>query len=115
LEAAHSIVDVIASRMGSDILLLDISTLTLIADYFVIATGESERQLHAMVEAIEEKVKADNDIEMTLVSQPEGTTASGWILVDLGNIVVHLFSPSQRKHYQLEELWNKARTVLRMA
>jgi len=115
LDIAHNIVDVLASRMGADILLLDISPLTLIADYFVIATGESERQLHAMVEAVEDKLKTDDEIDITLVSRPEGTPASGWVLLDLGAIVVHLFSPSQREHYQLEELWEKARIIVRMA
>ena len=75
--------------MGSDIVLLDLSQVTLIADYFIIATGESERQLEALTQSVVEQGK-----EMGL--QPlsvQGTSASGWTLIDYGSIVVHLFSP----------------------
>ncbi|MBM3187333.1 MAG: ribosome silencing factor [Chloroflexi bacterium] len=98
--------------MGSDILLLDISDITLIADYFVIATAETERQLKAIAEDVTARLKTDHDKAPLSV---EGAPASGWILLDFGSIVVHLFSPSQRSRYRLEELWAKARTVVRMA
>ena len=85
--------------MGSDIVLLDLSQVTLIADYFIIATGESERQLDALAQSVVEQGK-----EMGL--QPlsvQGAPTSGWTLIDYGGIVVHLFSPAQRRRYQLEE------------
>ena len=97
--------------MGSDVLLLDISEVTLIADYFVIATAESDRQLRAMREAIVRQLK---ESEITPLSV-EGTPASGWMLIDYGSIVAHLFSEEQREYYRLEDLWNNARTVVRMA
>lgn len=105
-------VDAIAGKMGSDILLLDISEITLLADYFVIATGESNRQLDALTEEVRIKVKQAAE---QLPRGTEGTPDSGWVLMDYGAIVVHLFSPEQRAHYNLEELWSKARTVVRIA
>jgi ribosome-associated protein len=97
--------------MGVDVLLLDISAVTLIADYFVIASAESERQMRAISEEIAEKLKGQEIVPLST----EGTPASGWILLDYGSIVVHLFSERQRGHYRLEDLWSNARTVLRMA
>lgn len=98
--------------MGSDVLLLDLAGVTLIADYFVIATADTERQLNAISEDLTLQLKRDHG-KMPL--SVEGTPASGWMLLDYGSIVVHLFSPGQRQRYRLEELWSKARTVIRMA
>jgi ribosome-associated protein len=111
LETARHIADIISSMMGVDVLLLDISDVTLIADYFVIASAESERQMRAISEEIVQRLK-DQDI---VPLSTEGTPASGWMLLDYGSIVVHLFSESQRERYRLEELWSNARTLLRMA
>lgn len=105
-------VDAIAGKMGSDILLLDISEITLLADYFLIATGESNRQLDALTEEVRIKVKQAAELSPR---GTEGTPDSGWVLMDYGAIVVHLFSPEQRARYNLEELWSKARTVVRIA
>ncbi len=98
--------------MGSDILLLDISEVTLLADYFVIATGESTRQLDALANEVRVQVKAKAG---QLPHATEGKPDSGWVLMDYGALVVHLFSPEQRAYYQLEELWSRARTVVRIA
>jgi ribosome-associated protein len=97
--------------MGSDIVLLDLSQVTLIADYFIIATGESDRQLDALAESV---VVQGKEVGLQPLSI-QGTASSGWTLIDYGSIVVHLFSPAQRKRYQLEEFWSNGRTVIRMA
>lgn len=104
-------IDAIASKLGSDIVLLDLTQVTLIADYFIIATGESDRQLDALAQGVVEEGKGAGLKPLSV----QGTPASGWMLIDYGSIVVHLFSPSQRRRYQLEEFWNTARTVIRMA
>jgi len=104
--------EIIAGKMGADILLLDLSRITIIADYFIIATGESERQLEAMAQEVIAKMRAQQALQPLAV---EGTPESGWILIDYGAIVVHLFSEAQRDRYQLEKLWSEARTVVRMA
>lgn len=97
--------------MGSDIVLLDLSQVTLIADYFIIGTGESERQLDALVQSVVEQGK---EVGLEPLSV-QGTASSGWMLIDYGGIVVHLFSPAQRKRYQLEEFWSNGRTMIRIA
>lgn len=104
--------EIIAGKMGSDILLLDLNKLTIIADFFIIATGDSERQLGAMAQELVEKMGEQQGLQPLAV---EGTPESGWILLDYGAIVVHLFSEEQRQRYQLEKLWSGARTVVRMA
>ena len=97
--------------MGSDVVLLDLSQVTLIADYFIIAAGESERQIDALVESVVEQGKEVGLKPLSI----QGTAASGWTLIDYGSIVVHLFSPAQRRRYQLEEFWSNGRTVVRIA
>jgi len=112
LERARHIVDTLAARLGSDILLLDLTGLTIIADFFIIATGDSVRQLSDMSEQLRLHLKEDLDMVPLGV---EGTAESGWMLLDYGSIVVHLFSEAQRERYRLEELWREARTVVRIA
>jgi len=112
LETARAMTEIIAGKMGLDILLLDLSKITIIADYFIIATGESERQLSAMAQEVVEKTREQHSLKPLAV---EGTPESGWILIDYGAIVVHLFSEAQRDRYQLEKFWSEARTVVRMA
>jgi ribosome-associated protein len=104
-------VDAIAGKMGSDIVLLDISKITLVADYFVIATADTQRQLGAVAEDIRQATK-----EVGVSPRPmEGNLESGWVLLDYGSVIVHLFLPAQREYYALEELWREAKTVVRMA
>lgn len=112
LEIAKHVVDILSAKFGVDILLLDLTGLTIIADHFVIATGESARQLNAMAQDLKQQLKEDLSLMPLAV---EGTAESGWVLMDYGNLVVHLFSEAQRERYRLEELWSQARTVLRMA
>jgi len=112
IDTARLVVDAIAGKMGADILLLDLTAITIIADYFVIATGESERQLEAMSgEVLRQLEKNDGATPLAV----EGTPESGWLLIDYGSVVVHLFSQMQRARYQLEGLWHNAHTIVRMA
>lgn len=105
-------VDLISSKMGSDVLLLDLSEITLIADYFVIATANSQRQLRSLAQDTQDTMKQEHNIRPISV---EGTAESGWILLDYGGVVVHIFTQAQRDYYRLEELWRDARTIIRMA
>lgn len=105
-------VDSFAAKMGEDILLLDLAGLTLIADYFVIVTADTDRQLDALVTDLTTELKASHGIAPLHV---EGSPSGGWVLVDLGAVVAHVFLAEQRAYYDLEELWNRARVVLRMA
>mgnify|MGYP005856880029 CR=1 FL=1 len=81
------------------------------ADYFVISTGTTERQLRSLVDVLLEEL----DAEGTSALRVEGTPESGWVLVDFGGVIVHLFSPLKRSYYRLEQLWSGARVVVRIA
>ncbi len=91
--------------------MLDLRLISPIADYFVICSGTSERQLETLDREIVDQLRKGERIRPR---QREGTAASGWILLDYGDVVVHLFSPSQRDFYRLEELWAEAPTVVRV-
>ncbi|MHB1357720.1 MAG: ribosome silencing factor [Anaerolineae bacterium] len=105
-------VDVIANKLGSDVLLIDLTGLTVIADYFVIATADSDRQLSAISDELVLQLKTLQNKQPLAI---EGTPNSGWILLDYGDIVVHLFSEAMRSRYQLEQLWQDAKIVVRVA
>jgi ribosome-associated protein len=107
---AHHIVDVATDKKASDILLLDIRRITTLADYFVILTGSAARQIRALANNIEEAL----DKEGIELLGREGMAEDGWVLLDYGQVVVHIFSPEQRAYYGLEDLWRDAITVVRI-
>lgn len=97
-----------ADNLGRDIVILDMRELTPIFDYFVVATGSSRRQLHAMSEEIDHTLEDDlNDQRYSI----EGYQESRWILLDYGTVVVHLFDEETRGYYDLEQLWCDAKMV----
>lgn len=108
LERALLAANVIAENRGTEVSVLDLRELTPCFDFFVIATGSSRRQLHAMSEEIDslfEKGFADKRLSIS------GYRESRWIVLDYGDIVVHLFEPEVREFYALEELWGKAKRI----
>jgi ribosome-associated protein len=102
-------VDSVVDKKGSDILLLDIRDHAVFADYFLICNGDNERQIKALADSILQDAKEEGHVQRLGV---EGEASSGWLLVDFGDLVVHLFSPAQRDYYRLEEIWDKARVVV---
>lgn len=97
-----------ADNRGQDIVVLDMRPLTQMFDYFVIATGTSRRQLHAMSEEIDHMLEDElNDQRMGI----EGYQESRWILLDYGTVVIHLFDQESRGYYNLELLWADASQV----
>lgn len=90
---------------------MDIRRVSLLADYFVICSGDSERQLKAIVDEILERVKKEAGI---IPLNVEGVPSSGWVLVDYGSVIVHIFAPSLREYYSLEKLWSGATIVVRI-
>ncbi|MCI0580351.1 MAG: ribosome silencing factor [Chloroflexi bacterium] len=111
MELAHLLVDTVLDKKGGDIILLDIRDKALFTDFFLICTGESGRQLQALADGIAEDAKKK---ATTLPWGVEGDAEGGWILMDYGDVIVHLFSPDKRTFYNLEELWGDAHVVLRM-
>jgi ribosome-associated protein len=110
LDVARRIVELVEDRKAADIVLLDLTGLTTLADYFVIASGGSERQLDAIADAV---ISGMRDEKVHAYGR-EGTAASHWILIDFGTVVVHVFTPPERDYYQLERHWSEARTILRV-
>jgi ribosome-associated protein len=111
IELARKIVDILTDAKGEDVLLLDVHDVTVATDYFILCNGASERQLGALRSNVREDVKQENDI---LPLRIEGTPSSGWILLDYGSVVVHLFIPELRAFYDLEDLWRDGRVVVRI-
>jgi ribosome-associated protein len=107
---AHRIVDVASDRKATDVHLMDIHGLTTFADYFVIMSGTSTVQIRALVRNIEEALDREGLHPINI----EGNADDGWMLLDYGAIVVHVFSPDQREYYGLERLWREATTVVRI-
>lgn len=93
---------------GHDILILDVRKLTASFDYFLIVSGSSRRQLHAIGDEIQKKLVGEMGDECLSVA---GHTEGRWVVIDYGDIVVHLFEPETRKYYALEELWGKGDRV----
>ena len=104
------IVDLVSDVKGEDIVLIDLRELTPISDYFVICSGTSTRQIEAIWQEISETLKKEG----VNAYRREGDADAGWILIDLGDVVVHIFSPPQREYYRLDDLWSNAKTVLRI-
>ena len=108
---ADLVVDAASDTKAEDILVLNVSEVTTITDFFVIVSGRGERQVQAIADKIVEKAKASGRQPVGI----EGYTAGRWILIDLGDVVVHAFVPEEREVYRLERLWGDAPVVLRIA
>jgi ribosome-associated protein len=108
---ARRIVEIASDKLATDIVLLDIRPIATVADYFVVASTASERQMQAVVRDLEQTLRNDDGVRPLRV---EGQATSGWVLIDYGDVVVHLFSVEQRGFYRLEELWAAAVPLVRM-
>ena len=108
LELARAAARTAELNRGQDIVVLDTRQQTPLFDYFVIATGTSRRQLHAMSEEIDHTLEDDlHDHRMGI----EGYDESRWIVLDYGSVVIHLFDEETRGYYRLEDLWADAKRV----
>lgn len=92
---------------GRDTIVLDLTGLTPIVDFFVITTGTSRRQMHAIVEEVHRVLKSEGQKRIGL----EGADSESWILLDYGDVVLHVFSEDSRQRYDLEHLWADAEPV----
>ena len=99
-----------SDKQAGDIVLLDTRGVCSFADYFVICSGESERQIKAIYEEVEHALKKEG----ILPHHREGKLDSGWLLLDYGDVIVHIFAPFEREYYQLAELWSEAISVVRI-
>ncbi|MFN8527895.1 MAG: ribosome silencing factor [Anaerolineae bacterium] len=109
LELAREIVNTLEDKKAENILLLDLRPTGIIADFFIICTGNSDRQIKALAESVREVVKTNHQV---LPNGVEGENTSGWMLMDYGNVVVHIFDDERRRYYDLESFWQKHSNVL---
>jgi len=109
-ELAHRIVEIASDKKGSDIVMLRTAELTTMADFFVICSGRSDRQVQALAGAIVDELRDDGIRPLGT----EGMSAARWVLLDYGSVIVHVFAPDEREYYGLERLWGKAAQVVRV-
>ena len=106
-EIAQTIADQLSSKKARDVMMIDIAEKSSFADYFVLATAGSERQLGSLAEEVEDKF-AEIGIEP---KSKDGRPETGWILVDGGDVIVNLFTEETRDKYTLERIWNDCESI----
>ena len=107
---AQLVVDVASDRLASDIVMLDLRRVASFADYFVVMSADSPRQIEALEEDITRALKEENVGRF----HREGIPSSGWVLLDFSDVIVHIFGPEERTFYDLERLWSQAPQVVRV-
>jgi ribosome-associated protein len=108
-DLAHRIVDELSEKQVEDIALIDVSKVSGFTDYFVIGTATNERQMKAVLDALDR----DLGVDYAHLRKREGSAGSGWVLLDFGDVIVHLFSPEARAFYRLDDLWGRSASVVR--
>ncbi len=103
-------VDVASEGLASDVTMLDVKGISAFTDYFVILTAESRRQMEALRERLEKELEASGAV----LHHCEGTPLGGWVLLDFGDLVIHMFAPDAREYYHLEGAWPGAVEVVRL-
>lgn len=106
-EQALETAKILAGKKGKDIKVIEISDVSVLADYMVIATGTSSTQVKALAETVEEKL----DEQGVSVSHIEGYRSNSWILLDYIDIIVHIFNEEAREFYDLERLWQDGKEI----
>lgn len=109
-QIARLAAEVASDKQARDIAMLDVRGLCSFADYFVICTGDTKRNIEAIWQGIEEVLRSKDVVP----HHNEGAADSGWVLADFGSVIVHIFAPRERDYYQLDRLWEKATPVIRI-
>ena len=99
-----NVIEALEDIKGFDIIDLDVRKLTSITDYMIIASASSTRQTRALANNVHDKMK-DLNVEIVGI---EGESEGDWVLVDIGDIIVHIMTPTTRAYFNLEELWSKS-------
>lgn len=107
-DLALAIADIISETPAADTRVLDVQGISPFTDFFVICSGENERQLRAISRTLTEDL-AKRGVR---TERSEGSAIAGWMILDFGDTIVHIFSVEQREYYRLEDLWANAPTVL---
>ena len=109
-EFARHAVDFLSGRLASDVVLLDVRGVCSFADFFIIASGETDRHLDALANDLTREIRSRG----LHAGHREGEGRGGWVLVDFPGFIVHLFSREKRDYYALEKLWGRATEVVRL-
>jgi len=109
-DLAHRIVEVASDKKASDVVMLRTAEVTTMADYFVICSGRSDRQVQVLGHAIVEELRKEGIRPLGV----EGRGAARWILLDYGSVIVHVFAAEEREYYGLERFWSNATQVVRV-
>lgn len=108
IDAVKEIINALEDKKAEDIKTLDISNVSIMADYFIIASGTNRNQLQALCDNVSEKLhKSGYDVK-----QIEGYDTANWILMDYGDIIVHIFDKENRLFYDLERIWSDGKEVI---
>ncbi|UOF88899.1 ribosome silencing factor [Fodinisporobacter ferrooxydans] len=110
MEVAKLAADAAADKKARDVVILDIHGLSVIADYFVICSGNSNTQVQAIAKEVREKLGKQN----IPCKGAEGLDEAKWVLLDFGDVVVHVFRQEEREFYNLERLWADAQLVMQV-
>ena len=106
-EMAKIVCEALADKKGEDIRAIDISQISVLADYFIIANGSSESQVRALVDNVEEQL----DKVGVQAKQREGVGLGSWVLLDFGDVIVHVFDKENRLFYNLERIWSDGKSI----
>jgi ribosome-associated protein len=110
VDVARLVVDAASDKLATDIVMLDLRGISDFADFFVIMTAESARQMGSLAEDLEDAL----ELAGVRRHHREGTPAGGWMLLDFGDVIAHLFTPEKREFYLLEEAWSQATETVRI-
>ena len=108
-EIVKSAYDALEEKLGEDIEIIKIDEISVIADYLIIASGRNQNQLNAMIDFVDEKLTMAGYNSKRI----EGNKKSSWVLMDYGDVIVHVFSKEDRLFYDLERIWKDGRAVMR--
>ena len=110
IEVARTAVEAASDKQAIDIVLLDVQGVCSFADYFVICSGDSGRQIKTIYDEVGHTLKKEGILPL----HHEGTIDSGWLLLDFGGVIIHIFASLEREYYQLDDLWDRATPVVRI-
>ena len=99
--------DALEDKKGEDVQILEITEITMLADYFIITNGNNPSQIQSLVDNVEEALEKEG----MFTKRVEGKKDSGWVLMDYGDIVVHIFSKEDREFYDLERIWKDGKNI----
>ena len=109
-EVAQLVVEVASENLASDIVMLDLRGLASFTDYFVVMSADSSR----LIQALEDDILSTLKESKLSMHRREGSAASGWVLMDCSDVIIHIFGPEEREFFGLERLWARAPQVVRI-